>query len=274
MQHLSPCNDWQHGQQKLTFVCPCSVQLRLDLGKTKNVNAVLPGSLATFSVLVGNNAADQQQQERSQAPAAAEMAVAGESFAGAAAAGKAEPSAVVSLLPPSSPAASTAALHAEAVSGKSAALPVTPAAIVAEADAAILLAAAAQMTLSSHRDAAVAVVQQDPAKGPVTSSERIVADGWARAGQPAPAGSPRHPDSAPPKLGMLVGECETPRPQTAGSAELRPQSAVKRTWFPFGSKHKPGDRCACHACARCISSIQPNRHPLPHQNLCFTQGSH
>ena len=260
MQQLSPCNDWQHGQQKLTFVCPCSIQLRLDLGKTQGVNAVLPGSLATFSVLVGNNAA--------------EMAVAGESFAGAAAAGEAEPSAVVSLLPPSSPAASMAAVHAAAASGESAALPVTPAATAAEADAVVLLAAAAQPTVSSPHDAAVAVVQQDPSKDPVTSSERIVADGWARAAQPAPAGSPRHPDSAPPKLGMLVGECETPRPQTAGSAELRPQSAVKRTWFPFGSKNKPCDRCALHACACCISSIQPNRHPLPHQNVCFMQGSH
>ena len=116
-------------------------------------------------------------------------------------------------------------------------------AVTGAADAAILLAAAAQTTLSSPDDADVAMVQQNPARGPVTSPERSVADGWARAA----AGSPRHPDSAPPRLGMPMGEYETPRPQKAGSAELRPGSSVKRIWFPFSSKTKP-HRCAIHPC--------------------------
>ena len=225
---------------------PCSIQLRLDLGQTDGVNALLPGGEAPFSSLTKTSAADQQQQEPDVAPAAAELAAAGEPVAGAAAAVNAEPSTVDKLLAPKSPAASVAAVHATAAIRESAPLPVDPAVTDAEADAAGLLVAAAQITLSAPNDAA-AVVQQNPAVAPVTSPERLVADGWARAAQAATAGSPRHPDSAPPKLGMLMGESETPRHQTAVGAELRPGSSMKRAWFQFSSKNK-ARRCAVHAC--------------------------
>lgn len=236
------------GSKQLTFLYPCSVQLRLHFGRTDGVNAVLPGDEATFPPLDGSSDADQQQQEQSQAPAAADMAVAEKSAAGVAAAVDAEPSSIVSLLAPSSPAASLAAVPAEAASEEAMPQPVTPAAAAAAADAAVSLVAAAETTVSSPNDAAVAVVQQNPVKGPVASPESIVADGWTRAAQPAAAGSPRHPDSAPPKLGMLMGDYETPRPRNVCSAELRPGSSMKRTWFSFSSKNK-AHRCAVDACA-------------------------